>query len=1212
MAAFDAQRLELARSVWGSLATENELTRDQARAFVRGLQTSWNVGTISWQASESNEQLEDARRLLHTARLLRELEGPASREATECYRRAAEILEWLSRAGDPLKSIAPIDLLAAAAFQLGGLPAMSRGLLLQTTADDPGSLLYGAFLQADFDGVIEEAANFWRANPELTGRTGSHAVLEEEGDDRLEWYFTAELVRSLGLFSHALRRNDSQRLERALAKLTALDEMAVRTFSEDVSILVSLMQEVALSFKEATIFKPLKRLSEANPAREPRLNSYARGQFSRGRGILWRPQMQGLERLLDSSSFALCTPTGSGKTLVAIMALLKELVVPNSDDGLAPLALYLVPSRALAGEVEARLRAELGSDLTITGLYGGTDWGITDYWLQSDSPTVLIATVEKADALMRYVGPHILARLRLLILDEAHQVVAENTERTKQDFADHSNRSVRIESFVSRLLARAPDIARIALTAVAGGASGPVARWIEGSEDATAIGTHYRSTRQVIGAIEFAPGRAGRVTVEMVNGQMLFVRGRDEPVYIRLGMPAMPTLPAAMRNTLNRFNATSVLWTSLHLVGDDRRVLISVAQEPEEMMRWFKEAFELPDWAGVNQFLPPTGAERAKRFADALAACVDYCGTDSYEAALLRQGIATSHGQMPQRLRRLMTDLIDSRVCPITVATATLTEGVNLPFDLIFLTSLKRQTYNKETKKSVVVPLATSEFQNLAGRAGRPGATKGMEGMTLVALPTAPSTTAAGGLQNQRQQVRRLDRDYASLLKSLRDSESVDAEVQSPLALLIDVIRELAVNLAGFNEAGFLEWLERISPEDISDSAGEGSPEDEARLADSIDELDSIIVTAVEEVRSVTNAELTQPQIEQTLKSIWQNSFARVAAHQEAWLERALLLRGTAVTEHVYPDAAERRRLYQYGFSPQVGRRFAKVAPAILEILAEATEYGGQDEQERFEVFARIGELVAKDRGYGFRPRDSVIDTRLMKDWQGVLRWWTNVEDAQAPVPGELRAWQRFVADNIEFRLGVVIGAVVAQAWSNGADTLMEVPSLEKWKETTGLPWFGFWARELLRWGTLEPFVAFAMAQGLAGTRAEAEPLHAEFHDWLTSSQSEVDADDWIDPRKFLAWDKTRSETGVVESAGFEVQARIRPGAELRHSTYSVLPVVGEEHVSWLDAAGFEIARSARDAQPNFMRLYRTANDYELQVDVGARRGTVRRTFRAR
>ena len=75
--------------------------------------------------------------------------------------------------------------------------------------------------------------------------------------------------------------------------------------------------------------------------------------------------------------------------------------------------------------------------------------GITDYWLTGEQPTVSIATVEKADALMRYLGPILTARLRLLILDEAHQVVPEGGENTRVSFAEHSNRSLRLESLVS-------------------------------------------------------------------------------------------------------------------------------------------------------------------------------------------------------------------------------------------------------------------------------------------------------------------------------------------------------------------------------------------------------------------------------------------------------------------------------------------------------------------------------------------------------------------------------------------------------------------------------------------------------------------------------------------------------------------------------------------------------------------------------------------
>ena len=203
--------------------------------------------------------------------------------------------------------------------------------------------------------------------------------------------------------------NDKIRQAVGLKKLSSMSRVGDRVLGNDVSLFISMLFEVAVNFSKASIYEPLDRLSFCKPHKSEILNGFARRQYKNGRGILWASQLAGIERLIEKTSFALCTPTGSGKTLVANLALLKELLLVEHGEKLGALALYLVPSRALAGEVEGKLTQEMGSEIIVTGLYGGNDWGVTDYWLRAEKPTVLVATVEKAEALMRYLGPLILA-----------------------------------------------------------------------------------------------------------------------------------------------------------------------------------------------------------------------------------------------------------------------------------------------------------------------------------------------------------------------------------------------------------------------------------------------------------------------------------------------------------------------------------------------------------------------------------------------------------------------------------------------------------------------------------------------------------------------------------------------------------------------------------------------------------------------------------
>lgn len=1207
MARLDHQRLEVAAAVQAELAEERTLSAMQARSFVRCLQTVWDVEQIRWDSKESASQLADARRLVHAANIFTNVEGPASPRAQVCYRRAGELLEWLSRADDPIQTIVPTTLLSACAYQLGGLPAMATGLLNQSEPTDPGPELYARFLQADFDGVIKSVARFWRRNPELTVRGASANLLRAEDGFDFAWFVTIELIRTLGLIADSMRRGDSTRMAVAFEKFNTLDGLALRSFeSDDASLLVSLMHAVSVSFRDASIYLPLSQLGDAYPNKADKLKSIGRTQFNQGRGILWTSQRQGLERLIHNSSFALCTPTGSGKTLVANLALVKELLLPDIEN-VAPLALYLVPSRALAGEVEAKLSKELRGNLLVTGLYGGTDWGITDAWLTSETPTVLIATVEKADALFRYLRPFLLPRLRLLIVDEAHQVVPTDSQFTLEAFAGHSERSIRLEAFVSRLLSLAPNMARIALTAVAGGAAEPVARWIEGEADAQPIGVNYRSTRQLVGILRTTPERPARMQLDLMNGRPLRVRERGAGVYINLRTVPMPQLPAKMRNSLNRYNQIEILWTALHLSNEDRRILISIAQQPERTMCWYAEALQLEGWEEISMFDFPTVPSDRVLYDEALQACEDYCGPNSYELTLLRHGIATSHGQMPQRLRRLMTELIDRGLCPITVATATLTEGVNLPFDLIFVPQLKRRSFDRETQRNVEELMPVSEFRNLSGRAGRPGAANALEGITLVAIPSEPSATASGVIPVQLRQIIALRNDYAGIRQSLLADRADEEPVESPLALLITSLAHQAQRLLGLDIDAFLQWLEHTLPPDISPEAGRGADTVQARLADSLDELDAILLAAVEESLQLGATAPNPATAEEFLTGLWQRTFSAVAAAQEEWLESAFVQRGKAIVETLYSDQEERRRLYNNGMAPYLGRRFEAAIDPIKAILTNAVDYGLMEGEQRFAVFQEIGLLLEHDRGYGFRSRGTESDNQLLKTWADVLKWWLDMPNAQGPEPSQLRSWQRFVSDNLDFRVGQALGAVVARAWSEGAEDPFAVPSLDTWRTTTKLPWFAFWARELLRWGTLDPFVAFTLAQGIEPTRERATLRRQEFNNWLQTLDEDPQAEDFIDPQLFLAWSRElpRQEKAADDTKEFSAELT---GTKAKKDTYAVVPVASRRkgNLLWLDPAGFELARSPL---PESLRGITHRSDYVLDTVNGAR---VRRVFDGR
>lgn len=102
----------------------------------------------------------------------------------------------------------------------------------------------------------------------------------------------------------------------------------------------------------------------------------------------------------------------------------------------------------------------------------------------------------------------------------------------------------------------------------------------------------------------------------------------------------------------------------------------------------------------------PEALEIIAEIADIIGGSDDI-NEDRYSEVIkfLKIGVVTHHGSMPLRVRSLIEKFTKSGFCKICFATSTLEQGINMPFDLVYL---KHFTESK--------PLA---IKNIIGRAGR-------------------------------------------------------------------------------------------------------------------------------------------------------------------------------------------------------------------------------------------------------------------------------------------------------------------------------------------------------------------------------------------------------------------------------------------------------------------------------------------------------------
>ena len=168
------------------------------------------------------------------------------------------------------------------------------------------------------------------------------------------------------------------------------------------------------------------------------------------------PQADAMPSILQGKNTMVCIPTASGKSLVAYMGIVNQLLTVNPGSR----GIYIVPLKALATEKLEELK-QLGESL---GLKIGLGIGdAPSETRQIDDCDILVCTSEKLDSLMRSKA-EVLRRVSVVVADEFHLL-------------NDSHRGPTMEINLARIRHLLPDAQIITLSATVGN-SQDLADWL--------------------------------------------------------------------------------------------------------------------------------------------------------------------------------------------------------------------------------------------------------------------------------------------------------------------------------------------------------------------------------------------------------------------------------------------------------------------------------------------------------------------------------------------------------------------------------------------------------------------------------------------------------------------------------------------------------------------------------------------------------------
>nr|XP_023887210.1 DExH-box ATP-dependent RNA helicase DExH12-like [Quercus suber]XP_023887211.1 DExH-box ATP-dependent RNA helicase DExH12-like [Quercus suber]XP_023887212.1 DExH-box ATP-dependent RNA helicase DExH12-like [Quercus suber]XP_023887213.1 DExH-box ATP-dependent RNA helicase DExH12-like [Quercus suber] len=367
--------------------------------------------------------------------------------------------------------------------------------------------------------------------------------------------------------------------------------------------------------------------------------------------------------LFKADNILLCAPTGAGKTNVAVLTILQQILFNRNSDGSFNhndyKIVYVAPMKALVAEVVSNLSNRLQYyDVNVRELSG--DQSLTRQQLEETQ--IIVTTPEKWDIITRKSGDRTYTQLvKLLIIDEIHLL--------------HDNRGPVLESIVARTV-RQIETTKVHIRLVGLSATLP----------------NYEDVAKFL-------------QVDLKKGLFHFDNSyRPVPL-------SQKYIGITVKKPLQRFQLMNdVCYEEVIAVAGKHQVLIFVHSRKETA----KTARAIRDIALANDTLGRFLKEDSASL-EILRSQIDLVMSNELKD-LLPYGFAIHHAGLTRADRQLVEELFSYGHVQVLISTATLAWGVNLPAHSVIIKGT--QIYNPEN--GAWTELSPLDVMQMLGRAGRP------------------------------------------------------------------------------------------------------------------------------------------------------------------------------------------------------------------------------------------------------------------------------------------------------------------------------------------------------------------------------------------------------------------------------------------------------------------------------------------------------------